>query len=128
LREVFVALSKREIQEWLGVSPADFYVYLGGACCVCLFISSDIFADFFWSVAALVLGVIGCKRGMRCDPEYEELTNIFKALCYPLALMVMTAMIAVHFILLSGERPELAGIGFRAVWQECESFCRGLIK
>lgn len=104
--------NRREIREWLGLTRADGCVYLALIACFVLFIGQDWRGDAILALAAVGLGIVACKLGMKSDPELEDITNIFKTLCYPAAVLVILGVIAVHYVLLALGDADAAGQGY----------------
>ena len=121
-------INKKELQEWLGLTRADGCVYLALIACGSIFIGQDWRGDALISLTAIGLGIIACIWGMKSDPDLEDITMIFKAIAYPLALLLIVAIIAVHYVLVFTGHEDLAGHGYAHTAQRIENFVRLMIE
>ena len=119
-------IHNREWREWLGLTWADLCVYLALGCLVALFIVEDSHADTLLSFAAVGLALWSCRLGMPSDPEYSELTNLFKVLAYPAVLVLVLLVIGVHALLIWKGYADYAGQGVAHTLESLRTFIQDL--
>ncbi len=119
--------NRRELREWMGMTRADGCVYLALLACVALFVGEDWRGDALLSLGALGLCIAACSLGMKSDPEFEDITNLFKALCYPATMLFVLGIIAVHYGLLIEGHTDAAGQGYAHATESIDDFIRAAI-
>jgi hypothetical protein len=87
-----------ELIEWLGVSFADFLVYLAVGAVLAMFFVSDPTADVVLAVLAVGLSIMACPIGMRRHPKLSRFTNVAKLVSYPGSLLFVVGVIVVHYV------------------------------
>ena len=107
----------RELLEWMGMTRADFCVYAAIASLVAMFFVCAPAIDLAVAVTAISFAITACYWGMKSDPEFEDITNLFKAVTYPAALLFVALVIAVHYVLILSGHADYAGFG---VWHAVE--------
>jgi hypothetical protein len=120
--------NRREIREWLGLTRADECVYLALLACFALFVGQDWRGDAILALAAIGLGIAACALGMKSDPDFADITNVFKALCYPAAVLCIVTVIAVHYLLLAMGHADATGQGYAHAVEPFDGFIRSAIK
>jgi hypothetical protein len=117
----------RELREWMGMTRADGCVYLALLACIALFVGQDWWGDALLSLGAVGLCTGACVLGMKSDPEFEDITNLFKALCYPTAMLFVLGVITVHYLLLIAGHADAAGQGYAHAVESIDDFIRTAI-
>ena len=90
-------MENRELLEWLGLTWADLCVYIGGGAVVAMFFVQNPTAEAALAAVGVAGTVAACPLGMRTKPEYSGLTNFFKLISYPLAVLGAGIAIAIHY-------------------------------
>lgn len=91
-------MAKRGLREWLGLTPADFLVYMAAAAVGAMYFVKDVTAAAVLAVAAVVLAVAACPLGMKRDPEVSGVTNAIKRVSYPACVLLAVGAIVFHYM------------------------------
>lgn len=115
---------QRELREWMGMTRADLCVYLAFVSLAAMFVVRNTTIDIVLSLATIMLAVAACYWGMKSDPEFEDITNLFKAIFYPAALLFVALVIAVHYVLILKGHADYAGYGVSQAAERVNHFFR----
>jgi len=118
--------TQRELREWMGMTRADMCVYVAFVSLAAMFVVQNTTIDMVLSLSAILLAVAACFLGMKSDPEFEDITNLFKAVAYPAALLVVVLVIAIHYALISTGHADYAGYGVSDAVERVNDFFRNL--
>ena len=77
----------RELQEWLGLTPADFLVYIAFILLPVIYFVESGPLDAVLIFVVVVTSVVACFLGMPSDNRLSSFTNINKLIAYPACLI-----------------------------------------
>ena len=108
----------------MGMTQADLCVYLAFATLATMFVVRSAVIDTALALCTIALAVAACCRGMKSDPEFEDITNLFKAITYPAAFLFVVLVIAVHYLLIMNGCADCAGYGVSRAVEGINHFFR----
>ena len=107
-----------------GMTWADLCVYMAFASLAGMFVVRTATIDIVLALAAVIFAVASCYLGMKSDPEFEDITNLFKALSYPAVVLFVAIVIAVHYMLIFKGHADYTGFGVSRVAERVNHFFR----
>ena len=113
---------KRELREWMGMTRADLCVYLAFAVLAAMFVVRGATIDMALALGAIA--VAACYWGMKSDPEFEDITNLFKAITSPAVFLFVMLVIAMHYLLIMNGCADWAGYGVSRAVEGLNHFFR----
>lgn len=108
----------------MGLTRADLCVYVAFAALAAMFVVRSTAVDMALALVAIVLAITACYWGMKSDPDFEDITNLFKAVSYPTALLFVAVVIAVHYLLILKGHADYAGYGVSHAAEQVNHFFR----
>ena len=84
----------RELQEWLGLTPADFFVYFAFLLLPVIYVVESLAIDLLLVVLVIAASIAGCVLGMPRDKRVSGVTNSAKFIAYPACLAICVAACA----------------------------------
>lgn len=88
---------KAEYKEWLGISPADWPVYVSTALSIAMYKVNDFLTDVVLASVSLGLAIWACFIGMKHDPNVSRFTNTVKKVAYPLCFVAGVIVVYLNF-------------------------------
>lgn len=92
----------RELREWLSLTPADLFCYLGYGFLIGLYFTDTTTGDATLSTLAILASLIACPLGMRRDPQLSDFTNAMKLISYPLNVLLVVTIVIFNAMLNDG--------------------------
>ena len=81
----------RELQEWLGLAPADFFCYFALLLLPVIYVVDSQAIDLLLVVLVIVANIAACVLGMPRAEGVSGLTNSAKFIAYPTCLAFSVA-------------------------------------
>ena len=95
-------MTRKELQEWLGLTLADGLLYLATAALIAMLLVSNRTLDIVLAVAGIGLAIAACPLGMKQDSTLSSTTNAFKMVIYPVCVLVAVVAVVIHFVWYAG--------------------------
>jgi hypothetical protein len=96
-------ITKQELLEWFGITPADFMVYASLAAAAAMYFAVQPVVDGVLAAIAIILSIVACPFGMKRNPEFSEFTNIVKLVSYIPFAMLVVGWVVVHYAFFNNE-------------------------
>lgn len=81
--------SKSEWLEYLGLAPADLFLYIAIACTVGGFYTTQLFFISLLFVTTIVTGIVSVKIGSKENREFPGFLNFLKRYVYHISFAVL---------------------------------------
>ena len=86
-----------EAKEWLGIKPADLFVYVAAGAIVWMYYTKSVVLDVALAAVAVISCIVSCVVGMRSDDQLSSVTNSLKKVAYPGCLIAALVCIYLNF-------------------------------
>jgi hypothetical protein len=86
-----------EAKEWLGIKPADLFVYVAAGAIIWMYYNRSVVLDMALSAVAVICCILSCFIGMRADAQLSSVTNALKKVAYPGCLIAAFVCIYLNF-------------------------------
>lgn len=97
-----MALSNRELREWLGATWADLFAYIAFGLVGLMFWVGHAGVDAGLAGAGVVCSVVSCAMGMKPHPDLSDVTHTVRLVTYPLMVVIVVGAVAAHYVWFSG--------------------------